>query len=416
NHVSSICSTWGKGHFKTFGGDVFQFPGMCEYNLVSDCRDSFEKFSVHIKQEEIDGNVTIKYMVVTINENAFFINKSLVTENSNFITLPHYNMGVKMEDSTFNITLKSKVSLAVTWNRVDAVMVELSNDYANQTCGLCGDFNGVPVNNELIKDERKISYTEFGNSQHVHLPNDDCKKPREEDDDSLENRSLPHSCNEFVKSRSSCTQLIDPEAYIQACAMDMCNYNNSIDDFCVCSSMSEFSRLCSHAGGQPPNWRRPHFCAKQCPYNMVYNENGSPCMDTCRHQHTSSECDDHQIDGCFCPSGTVFDDVSKRRCIDRSECQRKHNIYNSGDVYLQDGKNWCVSHVEGRWDCEIFETSATCAVEEGSHFTTFDGKTFTFHGDCSYTLAKVESKQFDTCLKTVKLLPDNSKDNVSKLF
>lgn len=48
--------------------------------------------------------------------------------------------------------------------------------------------------------------------------------------------------------------------------------------------------------------------------------------------------------------------------------------------------------VEGRWDCRSLQTPATCAVEEGSHVTTFDGKTFTFHGDCYYTLAKVERK------------------------
>lgn len=47
---------------------------------------------------------------------------------------------------------------------------------------------------------------------------------------------------------------------------------------------------------------------------------------------------------------------------------------------------------EGRWACKRLQTPATCAVEEGSHVTTFDGKTYTFHGDCYYTLAKVESK------------------------
>lgn len=47
---------------------------------------------------------------------------------------------------------------------------------------------------------------------------------------------------------------------------------------------------------------------------------------------------------------------------------------------------------EGRWHCKILQTPMTCAVEEGSHVTTFDGKTYTFHGDCYYTLAKVQSK------------------------
>lgn len=47
---------------------------------------------------------------------------------------------------------------------------------------------------------------------------------------------------------------------------------------------------------------------------------------------------------------------------------------------------------DGKWNCKSRETPATCAVEEGSHVTTFDGKTYTFHGDCYYTLAKVEHK------------------------
>jgi hypothetical protein len=59
----------------------------------------------------------------------------------------------------------------------------------------------------------------------------------------------------------------------------------------------------------------------------------------------------------------------------------------------------------GQWSCKSLPSPATCAVEEGSHVTTFDGKAFTFHGDCYYPLAKVESKVTDNY--TVPFWRDN---------
>uniref|UniRef100_A0A8D3D3I4 Mucin-2-like n=1 Tax=Scophthalmus maximus TaxID=52904 RepID=A0A8D3D3I4_SCOMX len=354
NHVSSICSTWGREHFKTFDGDVYQFPAMCEYNLASDCHESYQEFSVHMRRREQDGNPTVSYVVVTINDLSFILSKSLVTVNDLPIKMPYYNAGVQVERNAVYIKLHSKVGITVMWNGDDAVMVELDREYANRTCGLCGDFNGVSVLNEFIHDGRKISPIEFGNKQKVHRPDEDL------------------TCGIF-NTESPLLSLLP------------------FYDFCVCSTLSEFSRQCSHAGGQPPNWRKPQFCAKQCPFNMVYEESGSPCMDTCTHRDTSSLCEDHKMDGCFCPHGTVLDDISKRGCIVQSECQCKHvKVYNSGDVYRQDRAE-CTC-LEGRWACKSLNTPATCSIEEGSHVTTFDGKSFTFHGDCYYTLAKVESK------------------------
>ncbi|XP_069385359.1 mucin-2-like isoform X2 [Paralichthys olivaceus] len=412
---------------------------MCEYNLVSDCHESYQEFSVHIKRREDDGDPTISYVVVTISDLSFHLSKTLVTVNNEPVKLPYYKAGVQVEKNFIYIKLQSKVGITVMWNSDDAVMVELDRDYANQTCGLCGDFNGVSVYDEFIHNGRKISPIEFGNKQRVHNPNEDCEDPFEEDYESLDAENVPDSCKTFQttcdqmlrsESWSSCIKLIDPEPYIQACVQDMCGCTNRTKDFCVCSTLSEFSRQCSHAGGQPPTWRTPQFCAKQCPFNMVYEESGSPCMDTCSHQDTSSLCEDHKMDGCFCPPGTVFDDISKRGCVIQSACQCKHDkVYNSSQVYRQD-RSECTC-LEGRWACKSLQTPVTCAVEEGSHVTTFDGKTFTFHGDCYYVLAKVDSKndtspkftilvqlvpcvnkEFDTCLKTLKILLNNDRNNV----
>uniref|UniRef100_A0A665UKP3 Mucin 2, oligomeric mucus/gel-forming n=1 Tax=Echeneis naucrates TaxID=173247 RepID=A0A665UKP3_ECHNA len=405
NHVNSICSTWGRGNFKTFDGAVYQFPGMCEYNLASDCHETYSEFSVHMKREERDGNPTVSYLVVTINDLSFNVNRQQTTINDEKINLPYYNSGVEVENYYVYIKLHSKVGVTVMWNYDDAVMVEVHQDYANRTCGLCGDFNGFSVQNEFVHDDRQISPIEFGNNYKVHLPNYECEDPDEEDEDPQAAQNVT-ACKDW----SPCTRLIDPQPYIQACAQDMCGCNNTDD--CVCSTYSEFSRQCSHAGGNPPNWRTSTFCEKVCPFNMIFQESGSPCMNTCSSQDRTSLCEEHKMDGCFCPPGTVFDDVSKRGCIALSECQCKHNrIYNSSEVYC--------TCLEGKWVCKTHDTPATCAVEEGSHITTFDGKTYTFHGDCFYTLAKVESKlvrcahqEFDTCLKSLKILLNNDRNNV----
>ncbi|XP_059920761.1 mucin-2-like [Gadus macrocephalus] len=449
NHVNSICSTWGRHHFKTFDGDVYQFPGLCGYNLVSDCHEMYREFSVHIQKSLVDGHPTVNELVVTINDLVFHLTKRAVSLNGDLINLPYLNAGIQLERNAVYTKLQAKVGLVVMWNGDDAVMVELDSDYHNRTCGLCGDFNGVPVYNEFIHHNRKIHPIEFGNGQRVHRPNDECEDPYEEEEleldaqdleyPELEDQAVEVPCKEFrptcekvihSEAWSSCASLVDPAPYTQACVQDMCGCGNSTNDFCVCSTLAEFSRQCSHAGGQPPSWRTPQFCAKMCPFNMVYEESGSPCMASCTVSDISSLCEDHKMDGCFCPAGTVWDNISQRGCVSQTECQCKHDkIYNSGEVYRQDSEE-CLCY-QGRWDCKSLPSPATCAVEEGSHVTTFDGKAYIFHGDCHYVLAKIESKddtspkftifvqlvpcvnqEFDTCLKSVKVLLNNDRNNM----
>lgn len=81
NHVSNICSMWGNFHFKTFDGDVFQFQGTCEYNLVSDCHGPVQGFSVHVKRAETPGNPQIIRVLVTIGDLAIGLTKNMVMVN-----------------------------------------------------------------------------------------------------------------------------------------------------------------------------------------------------------------------------------------------------------------------------------------------------------------------------------------------
>ncbi|XP_076123315.1 uncharacterized protein muc2.1 [Alosa pseudoharengus] len=442
NHVKSICSMWGGHHYKTFDGDVYQFPGMCEYNLASECHSSFHDFSVHVKKKMDDkGKITVSQVTVTIKDLPIHLTKQLIMVGGEIVSTPYHVSGVLIEENSAYTNLHYKLGLSVMWNRDDAVMVELDSKYSNRTCGLCGDYNGVPIYDEFIHQGRHIGAIEFGNKQRVHNPNVECEDPYEEDIEEDEQQQQHQqqqdlcaeaqtSCARRLLSSAwaSCASVLDPGPYINACTMDLCHEAQPADGSSMCVTLAEYSRQCSHARGTPPNWRKNRFCAITCPYNMVYLESGSPCMTTCTHLESNSLCEEHNIDGCFCPEGTVFDDLSKRGCIPKEQCQCKHDrIYDNGEVLRTDTEE-CACH-EGRWSCKSHARAGTCAVEEGSHVTTYDGKTYNYHGDCFYVLSKdcVDSKfsilgelapcssqDWDTCLKRVvlRLLGDKKNDIV----
>ncbi|XP_043084737.1 mucin-2-like [Puntigrus tetrazona] len=436
NHVSNICSMWGNFHFKTFDGVFYQFPGTCEYNLVSDCQSLIRQFSVYVKRTENTSSPKITRVLVTVNDITVEITANQVIVNGKNKSLPVLVAGILVEENTIYMRLRSKMGITVMWNKDDAVMVELDSKYLNQTCGLCGDFNGAPVYNEFIQSEfgykRHLGYIEFGNKHKVLNPVVDCKNPSEEDDEQnlLDLSTINWADYEDViiyEDWSSCIEILNPEPYIKACMNDMySNQPEDTDNSTLCATLSEYSRQCSHAGGTPPTWRKADFCAVKCPYNMVHSESGSPCMDTCSHKDTNALCEEHNMDGCFCPPGTVFDEISNMGCVMVEECQCKHDniIYSSGEV-LQKHNGECICK-EGTWICTSIPGPGLCSVEEGSHFTTFDGKEFTFHGDCNYVLSQdfAESKfiilgqivpcanlNTDTCLKSIEVMFNNDKNH-----
>ncbi|KAJ0001903.1 hypothetical protein NQD34_001699, partial [Periophthalmus magnuspinnatus] len=151
---------------------------------------------------------------------------------------------------------------------------------------------------------------------------------------------------------------------------------------------------------------------------MEHRECSSPVMDTCSNPEASSTSDEHCMDGCFCPDGTVLDDLTGKGCIPLKECSCTYNgqHYAPGQSYTTKCTK-CVCE-SGQWTCTESNCPGTCSVEGGAHITTFDGKTYTFHGDCSYTMAKdchgdqfvvqAELKQCglsetETCLRAVVL-------------
>ncbi|KAB1251587.1 Mucin-2 [Camelus dromedarius] len=329
NHGHSVCSTWGDSHYKTFDGDVFRFPGLCDYNFASDCRDAYKEFAVHLKRGpgRSGGHPQIEYILLTVKDDTIYLTPQLAVVNGAMVSTPHYSSGLLIEKSDAYTKVYSRAGLALMWDREDSLMLELDSKFQNHTCGLCGDYNGLQTYSEFLSDGVVFSPIEFGNLQKINKPEVVCEDPEEvpASESCSEHRA---ECESLLMGTAfeDCQGLVPLQPYVQACVQDRCQCAQG--GSCVCSTVAEFSRQCSHAGGRPGNWRTATLCAKSCPGNMVYLESGSPCVDTCSHLEVSSLCEEHRMDGCFCPEGDKAqalcnDDIAGGGCIPVSPCHCK---------------------------------------------------------------------------------------------
>ncbi|XP_046713225.1 mucin-5AC [Silurus meridionalis] len=416
-HNKLVCSTWGNFHFLTFDGDSFQLPSECNHILTSQCGGSYEEFNIQLRRQIVNGEPTISKITLKLDGTVVELSTGSISINGQPVTAPYVSGGVHIELVSSYISIKSTVGITALWNEDDAFMVELDPKYKNQTCGLCGDFNGVPRYDEMIKNGVALSPSDYGNLWKMDGPTERCEdKPIQEYQDC----GGEDFCPQLFTSEAfgSCNLLVSNDMFVTACMEDLCQCNTTTDASCLCKTLAEYSRQCVHAGGKPQEWRTDVFCPKSCPNTMQYTECGSPCIDTCSNSDRGDVCGEHCIDGCFCPPGTVWDDVTNSSCIPRSSCSCVHGdkIYKSGETYTATCKECTCSG--GQWTCVNKDCPGTCSVLGGSHIKTFDDKPYTFHGDCSYILAKeCTGTDFtilgdltkcgltdtETCLKTVTL-------------
>ncbi|XP_075568549.1 mucin-5AC [Pelecanus crispus] len=418
-HNGHVCSTWGNFHFKTFDGDIFSFPGLCNYVFASHCNAPYEDFNIQIRRIVVENAPTINRITMKLEGIAAELTKDVVMINSNRVQLPYSQSGITIEKSSIYVKVASKVGIVLMWNEDDSIMLELNEKYANQTCGLCGDFNGYPIYNEFYSNNIKMTALQFGNMQKMDGPTEHCEDSTSTLPDNCTD-NLDDICQKTLTSSAfaECNDLVDVREYVMACQDDLCRSEESKNASCICDTFAEYSRQCAHAGGHPLNWRTSKLCPKKCPYNMQYQECSSPCADTCTNPERSQFCEEHCMDGCFCPPGSVFDDINNSGCIPHQQCSCVYNgnTYATGTSFTEQCHS-CTCN-GGQWSCQDLSCPGTCSLEGGSHISTYDKKHYDHHGDCTYVLSKhckdetftilVELRKCgltdtETCLKTVTL-------------
>ncbi|TSK13449.1 Mucin-5AC [Bagarius yarrelli] len=392
------------------------------------CDSTQSDFNIQMRREYIDGVSSIKSFIVTLEGITVMLHDSKITINNQVLTIPGYYNGIRIERVSNYIKISSKLGVTVYWDEDNSLSIEISKNYVNQTCGLCGDFNGI-AQNEFNNNGQYLPLEDFSFKWKIDSPTETCLQTEVKFSDSCQYQT--EFCKDLLNLQAfdSCHSLLPTNAFLHACIKDLCQCN-STQNVCVCDTVSEFSRQCAHAGGAPGNWRSQELCGlcgnfngiqtddfttesgliegtaesfastwkttlcqdlslnlfdpcsmsvekesytENCPGNMKYFNDYRSCGKTCRYlsqNYQTCDLSHTPLDGCGCPENTYLNDMDE--CVPASECP----CYFDALVKTKSGF------------AQNKECSRTCTIYGENHYITFDGRKYSFHGNCEYTLVQ----------------------------
>ncbi|XP_066849611.1 otogelin-like protein isoform X5 [Anser cygnoides] len=395
-----ICKSWGQYHFETFDGIYYYFPGNCSYIFAKDCRTPEPQYTVWVHNSpDCYGSVYSCQRSVSLffsNQEEIVISGHEVRKEGKRLMLPQTVGNVFVERLADYILVKTTFGFSLAWDGNSGIYIKLTEDHKGKSCGLCGNFNGNKYDDLILQniDEHTEDIAEFANSWAVQTPDDaacvptasDFSSPCSADEKSTED--IFFKCQIFLQFPFfSCHESIDPYSYISSCMNDLCRVD---DDETYCRAVTEYARACSHAGSPVRDWRDDFpACTETCEDSFVHRDCISCCPPTCTFEKDCLGSNLHCLDGCYCPDGLIMENGT---CISVSNCPCTYHgtAFPVGSKIEQECSN-CIC-TGGIWNCTDHDCPAECSITGNSHFTTFDGRHFTFLGICQYILVKGTGK------------------------
>ncbi|XP_030375562.1 hemocytin [Scaptodrosophila lebanonensis] len=361
-----VCEISGKT-FTTFDGTEFKYTP-CSHILARDIYNGSWLISVHLKcRDELHK---LCHKVVTI--------KDLLAANT-LVLLPQQKVNFNGFDfsveqlinspickASFVVSQPGKTVLVVStkygfWVQFDdigIIKVGISSKFIRTVDGMCGYYNGNPSDDKRGPNGTVLTNTEqFGDSWY------DKKVPKEQCGDQkcpldLQKRALA-LCNtikhpSFIK----CTKAVNYKQFVTKCIETTCDClksNQGDISACKCDILQRFVEKCLSVNPQVQltTWRTVHQCEISCPSPLVHSDcYKRRCEPSCDTLH-SDDCPvlpEACFPGCYCPDGMVRKGKS---CVPIAECK----------------------------DC-------VCNAIGSSKYVTYDRKSFTFNGNCTYLLSR----------------------------
>uniref|UniRef100_A0A8D2JFW5 von Willebrand factor n=1 Tax=Varanus komodoensis TaxID=61221 RepID=A0A8D2JFW5_VARKO len=331
------CSVTGQSHFKSFDNKHFTFTGICHYLFARDCENN--SFSVFIETvqcaDEPDAVCTHSVSVQLQEENSIIKLKygGGISLNGQDIQIPFMQGSLHIQHTVMSaIRLSYRENMQIDWDGHGTLVMKLSPEYTEQTCGLCGNYDGNQGDDFLTPSGLVETLVEdFGNSWKLK---GDCQDLQKQDSNSCNSnprlaKYAEVSCAVLLSPLfEPCHHKVSPSPYLKNCRYDVCSCSDGKD--CLCSAVSAYAMACARAGVLL-NWRQPDFCALNCPKGQIYQQCGSPCNQTCRSlSYPDTECNEFCMEGCYCPTGLYLDEHGD--CLPKLQC----SCYYDGEIFQPD--------------------------------------------------------------------------------
>ncbi|XP_077196889.1 IgGFc-binding protein-like [Paroedura picta] len=416
----TTCVITGDPHYFTFDGAVVHFQGTCDYKASHICNPS-QDFSFQV----VTGNrhfrnprVSFVYRV-EIWLRMSHLSSHIVLERGNAVHVNGRKTRLPAQIGTmaeiFRLrnmwTVRINASVEVQFNGASSVFIRVGPEYQNQLCGMCGNFNGDPTDDLVLPSGVKaLNDTDFGNAWISDSIPVGCRPDAGDLIPCPKQQEYERMCAVLLKSSgpfSGCHWYASPDPYYKSCVYDLCQYG--LSNRMLCAAIEAYDEMCTIVGVTMPKWRRAMGCGFTCPANNYYDFCGTACPATCDNLRAPTECTKPCVAGCFCREGYVLDSgvcVPLARC----GCTVNGRYYPLGGEVIPmntcDKKCYC-RHPALPVECQPHTCGALeiCKVVDGvhgcypmkygnmwvyvhAHYVTFDGATFDYPGDCTYTLSR----------------------------